>query len=137
MSISVKSYKKFWALYRSDLPLYMSKIKVNRKLLPFMRHLPYFREYLVPLLTTKHTKELSTTNSLMSILQNGPPTFTLKKPKLTIMLGHITKDYVKVLGLVDFFPYQVIACRVEDLGSYKFLALKLAREMLPLIYLTK
>ena len=40
----------------------------------------------------------------MSILLNGPPTFTLKKPKLTIMLGHITKDYVKVLGLVDFFP---------------------------------
>ena len=115
----------------------MFKIKVNRKLLPFMPHLPHFREYLVPLLTTKHIKESSTTNSLTSILLNGPPTFTSKKPKLTIMLGHITKDYVKVPGLVDFFPYQVIVCRAEDLGSYKLLALKLARETLPLIYLTK
>ena len=85
----------------------------------------------------KAHKRIVTTNSLTSTLLNGPPTFTSKKPKLTIMLGHTTKDYVKVLGLVDFFPYQVIACRVEDLGSYKLLELKLARETLPLIYLTK
>ena len=73
----------------------------------------------------------------MSIPLKEPPTFMLKKPKLITMLVHITKDYVKVLDLVDSFLCQVIACNVEGLGSYKFLPLKLARKMQPLIFLMR
>ena len=61
----------------------------------------------------------------------------VKETKTDHHVGAHNKGLCQGARLSGFFPYQVIACRVEDLGSYKLLVLKLARETLPLIYLTK
>ena len=61
----------------------------------------------------------------------------VKETKTDHHVGAHNKGLCQGARLSGFFPYQVIVCRAEDLGSYKLSALKSARETLLLIYLTK